>query len=151
LESARVLFLYSGGALYSRIRGFAEVFFPKLDQLLELMPIGLKRDGVVGKLSLKQEAAGKIRVFAMVDPFTQWLFAPIHKFLFSILRQLPMDGTFNQLRPIEKLLEKKGIPLYSLDLSAATDRLPVDLQVLLLNELDPAFERLRNPSTKEIP
>jgi len=62
-----------------------------------------------------------------------------------------MDGTFNQLRPIEKLLVKKGIPLYSLDLSAATDRLPVDLQVLLLNELDPAFERLRNPSTKEIP
>lgn len=65
------MFLYQGGALYSRIRGLAEVYFPKLDSFLELMPIGLKRDGVVGKLSLKEEAAGKIRVFAMVDPFTQ--------------------------------------------------------------------------------
>jgi len=35
------------------------------------MPIGLKRDGIIGKLALKEEAAGKIRVFAMVDPFTQ--------------------------------------------------------------------------------
>jgi hypothetical protein len=148
LESARVLFLYQGGALYSRIRGLAEVYFPKLDSFLELMPIGLKRDGVVGKLSLKEEAAGKIRVFAMVDPFTQWLFAPIHKFIFSVLRKIPMDGTFNQLSPIKRLLGKKGLPLYSLDLSAATDRLPVDLQVLILNELDPVFAKLRDPSLK---
>jgi len=59
-----------------------------------------------------------------------------------------MDGTFNQLSPIKKLLGKKGLPLYSLDLSAATDRLPVDLQVLILNELDPVFAKLRNPSLK---
>lgn len=52
-----------------------------------------------------------------------------------------MDGTFNQLRPIDRLLKIKGIPLYSLDLSAATDRLPVDLQVQLLNQLDPAFNK----------
>jgi len=53
------------------MRQLAETFFPRLDQFLDAMPIGLKRDGVVGKLSLKQEPAGKIRVFAMVDPFTQ--------------------------------------------------------------------------------
>jgi len=151
LESAKVLFLYQGGALYSRMRQLAETFFPRLDQFLDAMPIGLKRDGVVGKLSLKQEPAGKIRVFAMVDPFTQWLFAPLHKFLFSILRRLPMDGTFNQLRPIYRLIGMKGIPLYSLDLSAATDRLPVDLQVQLLNELDPAFAKKVDPLNKDIP
>jgi len=52
-----------------------------------------------------------------------------------------MDGTFNQLAPIKNLVGKKGLPLYSLDLSAATDRLPVDLQVLLLNAIDPAFAK----------
>lgn len=47
-----------------------------------------------------------------------------------------MDGTFNQLRPIYRLLRsntKRG--LYSLDLSAATDRLPVSLQAEFLNIL----------------
>jgi hypothetical protein len=62
-----------------------------------------------------------------------------------------MDGTFNQLRPIYRLIGMKGIPLYSLDLSAATDRLPVDLQVQLLNELDPAFAKKADPLNKDIP
>jgi hypothetical protein len=91
----------------------------------------------LGKLGLKEEAAGKVRVFAMVDPVTQWILAPLHKFLFSILRKLPMDGTFNQLAPIYRLLKQRGRikGLYSLDLSAATDRLPVGLQARLLDHL----------------
>jgi len=89
-------------------------------------------------LGIKKEAAGKVRVFAMVDPVTQWLLAPLHKLLFSILRKIPMDGTFNQLRPIRRLLkitERQGLPLYSLDLSSATDRLPVAIQARLLDRL----------------
>lgn len=90
----------------------------------------------LGKLGLKEEAAGKVRVFAMVDPITQWLMSPVHKLLFSILRKLPMDGTFNQLKPIYRLLGLKTVKgLYSLDLSAATDRLPVKLQAQFLNVL----------------
>lgn len=49
-----------------------------------------------------------------------------------------MDGTFDQLRPIRRLLRlqaKEHFPLYSLDLSAATDRLPVKLQARLLDLL----------------
>jgi hypothetical protein len=47
-----------------------------------------------------------------------------------------MDGTFNQLRPLYRLLNYKKLKgLYSLDLSAATDRLPVSLQAELLNTL----------------
>jgi hypothetical protein len=72
----------------------------------------------------------------MVDPITQWMFAPLHKFLFAILRKIPMDGTFNQLRPVYKLLAYKQVKgLYSLDLSAATDRLPVRLQAQFLDLL----------------
>jgi hypothetical protein len=47
-----------------------------------------------------------------------------------------MDGTFDQLRPIKRLLSKTQVKgLYSLDLSAATDRLPVRLQAQFLNHL----------------
>jgi hypothetical protein len=45
-----------------------------------------------------------------------------------------MDGTFNQLRPLKRL--KVGATgLYSLDLSAATDKLPVILQEAILAPL----------------
>lgn len=86
----------------------------------------------LGKLSFKEEAAGKLRVFALVDCFTQWLLYPLHKVLFLILRAIPMDGTFNQLGPINRLLKMDCQSFYSLDLSAATDRLPISLQKLLL-------------------
>jgi hypothetical protein len=59
--------------------------------------------------------------------------------LFKILKQIPQDGTFNQLKPIERLQNRfsrslKG-GLSSIDLSAATDRLPIELQVILLESL----------------
>ena len=90
----------------------------------------------LGKLSLKKEAAGKVRVFAMVDPITQWILRPLHKYLFSILKGVKMDGTFNQLRPVYRLFRLSGIrSFFSLDLSAATDRLPASLQAALLEDL----------------
>jgi hypothetical protein len=47
-----------------------------------------------------------------------------------------MDGTFNQLGPVRRLLKRDNLGgLYSLDLSAATDRLPVSLQARILDLL----------------
>jgi hypothetical protein len=92
-----------------------------------------KRIRNIGKLGFKLEAAGKVRIFAMVDPFTQWLLKPLHKKLFSFLRRIPMDGTFNQLAPLLRI--PTGVPLYSLDLSAATDRLPLSLQQAIIGHL----------------
>jgi hypothetical protein len=95
----------------------------------------------LGKLGFKSEPAGKVRVFAMVDPWTQWLMDPLHRGVFKLLESIPQDGTFDQLKPIERLMEwqernrKNGrIPsLYSFDLSAATDRIPITLQKVLLS------------------
>jgi len=39
----------------------------------------------LGRLALKEEAAGKIRVFAMVDAFTQWALYPLHQLIMSTL------------------------------------------------------------------
>lgn len=88
----------------------------------------------LGKLGLKMEAAGKMRVFAMVDPWTQWLLAPIHKVIFNVLRKLPQDGTFDQLAPLKRAFDHNK-PLFSMDLSSATDRLPISLQEDLIRDL----------------
>lgn len=82
----------------------------------------------LGKLGTKLEAAGKLRVFAMVDPFTQWIFHPLHEFIFKLLREIPMDGTFDQIKPIKRLLGRNPKALYSFDLSSATDRLSISIQ-----------------------
>lgn len=98
----------------------------------------------VGKLGLKEEPAGKIRVFAMVDPWTQWLLWPLHKAIQYVLRSIPQDGTFDQQAPVARLIKlvdshKWRVPkFYSLDLSAATDRLPLSLQKFLMSGVMPA-------------
>lgn len=52
-----------------------------------------------------------------------------------------MDGTFDQMKPLSRLQDKfsrvniRGKKFYSIDLSAATDRLPVDIQVTFLAEM----------------
>lgn len=59
---------------------------------------------------------------------------PFHKALFTILASRNfIDGTFNQLGPISRI--PKGKPLYSMDLSSATDRLPMSLQTPLIGEI----------------
>jgi len=90
----------------------------------------------LGKLGFKLEPAGKIRVFAMVDIWTQWLLFPLHRFLQNIVRPLDEDATFDQIGKLEKKIKdvrSKGIrKAYSYDLSSATDRLPVVLQTVIL-------------------
>jgi hypothetical protein len=91
----------------------------------------------VGQLSCKEEAAGKIRVFAMVDIWTQSVLKPLHDFLFSILKSIPNDATFDQNAAVERCFTKarKSGCSFGYDLSAATDRLPVRLQVSILSSL----------------
>jgi hypothetical protein len=102
-----------------------------------------RRITYIGKLGLKVEAAGKVRVFAMVDCFTQWVLKPLHRWIFSVLRDHPsIDGTFDQMRPLHRVPFGRK-PLYSYDLSSATDRLPISLQVSLLSvAFSPDFGRL---------
>jgi hypothetical protein len=119
---------------------------------------------VLGKLGFKTEAAGKVRVFAMVDCFTQWVLDPLHKAVFQTLGEIPQDGTFDQVKPLDHLVDRqsklredykapgsfiprvtKRLPgdvrntkawaLYSFDLSSATDRLPLVFQKVLLSPI----------------
>jgi hypothetical protein len=103
----------------------------------------------LGRLSVKAEPAGKLRVFAIVDPWTQWLLKPLHLEIQKLLRRIPQDGTFDQFAPVKLLINKVGPnhSCYSYDLSAATDRLPVSIQAELMSfflgvKLSVAWEKI---------
>lgn len=89
----------------------------------------------MGRLAFKLEPAGKVRVFAMLDVWTQSILEPIHNHVFSILKQIPNDGCFDQAAPLKRLMAKKIKDIYSFDLSSATDRLPIDIQCQVLEML----------------
>jgi len=91
----------------------------------------------MGQLQEKVEPAGKVRIFAMVDFWTQISLKGLHNYLFDILKKLPNDATFDQNESISRV--KKKLELYGCsfgyDLSAATDRLPLAIQISVLTVL----------------
>lgn len=111
-------------------------FKSNLEELgsMELVRRVTKVDDVprLGRLALKEEAAGKIRVFAIVDCWTQWMLHPLHKAIFALLRRIPQDGTFDQIAPVRRLKLTNKTFVASYDLSAATDRLPLIIQKMVL-------------------
>nr|UIW13815.1 MAG: RNA-dependent RNA polymerase [Rhizoctonia solani mitovirus 43] len=97
--------------------------------------------GLVGtglsQFAIKEEAAGKLRLFALIDLITQSVLTPLHDRLFDMLRVIPTDSTFDQEAGIRRAQDKavKANKAFSFDLSAATDRLPVLLLMFILGSL----------------
>jgi len=91
----------------------------------------------LGRLSFKEEAAGKLRIFAMVDGWTQSIFKPLHDSLFGLLKKIPNDATFDQDAAFKRAMSKSKDSghCYGYDLSSATDRLPIILQSAILEGL----------------
>jgi hypothetical protein len=98
---------------------------------------GLPAGDGLSQFAIKEEAAGKVRVFALVDEITQSIMRPLHDQLFELLGKIPNDGTFNQDASVERCMEKavNAGCAFSFDLSAATDRLPVLLTEKIIKEL----------------
>lgn len=55
---------------------------------------------MTGKLGMKVEGGGKRRIFAIGNFINQRLLSPVHDWLAQVLKALPMDGTFDQTRPL---------------------------------------------------
>jgi hypothetical protein len=85
------------------------------------------------KLSYFSDKEGKTRVIAILDYWSQTALKPLHDALMGILKNIPSDFTFNQ-DDFQSSLPSTG-PYYCYDLSAATDRMPVDFQVSVLSNL----------------
>lgn len=92
----------------------------------------------MGKLSTVYDQAGKARIVAITNWWIQLALKPLHDSIFSSLRKWnDIDGTFDQGGPLLRLYKERD-PRYKFscfDLSSATDRLPITLQVDILNAL----------------
>jgi hypothetical protein len=90
----------------------------------------------LGRLAIKLEAAGKVRIFAMLDSITQGALKPLHDMIFDYLKLLPSDATFDQEGTLEKFMAiNKGKRFWSFDLSSATDMIPKQLYLPVLRKL----------------
>jgi len=83
------------------------------------------------KLSIVNDPEGKARIICIFDYWSQMSLKGIHDWAFSQLRRIPQDRTFDQ-DPFK--IGREG-PFYSIDLTAATDRFPIELQVAILEKL----------------
>jgi hypothetical protein len=87
----------------------------------------------LGRFGLTLEGAGKVRTFAIPSPLLQRLVKPLHDWEMAILRQIEMDGTYDQLKPLMRLQGKNE--LYCFDLKSATDLFPATLSGSMLSGL----------------
>lgn len=91
----------------------------------------------LGKLAVVRDQAGKARIVAITNWWIQLALKPLHESIFSSLKRLETDGTFDQGAPLLRLYQNRD-PNHKFscyDLSNATDRLPMALQVDILNAL----------------
>nr|UJQ92619.1 MAG: putative RNA-dependent RNA polymerase [Mitoviridae sp.] len=82
---------------------------------------------ILGRLHTIDEPAGKVRVVAICDYWTQAALKPVHEFLFQILRCIPSDATFDQDGRTVSYFQRGLSPHWSFDLKSATDLIPLPL------------------------
>jgi hypothetical protein len=97
---------------------------------------------VSSRLSIKRERGGKDRVFAMIDYWSQIALKPLHNLISSYLTKFQGDCTWNQDKGCEKVRTwtMEEVPLFSFDLSSATDRFPRQLQEAVLEKMTSSSE-----------
>lgn len=84
------------------------------------------------KLSYFSDKEGKTRVIAILDYWSQTALRPLHKVMNQMLRKIGPDCTFSQ-GSFTRILPLS--PFYSLDLSNATDRMPIALQLRVVERI----------------
>jgi hypothetical protein len=83
---------------------------------------------ILGRLHTIEEAAGKVRIVAIADYWTQVAMKPVHDHLFKLLDKLASnDATFDQQGVVDKYFQQGLKPHWSFDLKAATDTIPLAL------------------------
>jgi hypothetical protein len=93
-------------------------------------------DAIHSRLGFSPEGGGKTRIFAIGDYWSQFTLRPIHDTLMGILRKLETDGTYDQEKAFSRILSKsKGQRTYCFDLSGASDRIPLQVQTIMMSAL----------------
>jgi hypothetical protein len=94
-------------------------------------------DSIHSRLVFLSDKGGKTRVVALGDILSQSLLKTVHLRCNLVLRRLLQDGTFDQDRSRRYIKKKSldGVQLASIDLTAATDRMPALFQVFVIISL----------------
>nr|QQM16242.1 putative replicase [Wunsystermes virus] len=87
---------------------------------------------VLNRLAIFPDGLGKLRYVALSDFPTQSVLKRLHSILFRLLRSIQSDATYEQGKIYDWYKRNMDKPIFSLDLSAATDRLPLPLQGILM-------------------
>jgi hypothetical protein len=86
-----------------------------------------------GRLGFSAEPAGKTRIFAIGDYWSQLSLKPIQISLYRTLQSIKTDATSDQDKGFKTLIkESLGHPTYCFDLSSASDRIPAKMQKIRL-------------------
>jgi len=80
----------------------------------------------------------KTRIIAVIDWLSQSALLPLHNTIFQLLRHIPADRTFRHKEGVD-IVNNKSDFYCSIDLTAATDRMPKQLQKRIIKVL---FEEL---------
>jgi len=110
----------------------------KLKEGFQLPKRVLKEGGLhLARLLYLPDKAGKTRVVYCLTWWIQELLEPFHNELYRLLRSIPQDGTrsHDEASKIVRTWTAAGRRLWSVDLSNATDRFPLELQVAMVEGL----------------
>ena len=82
-----------------------------------------------GRIGFSAEPAGKTRMFAIGDYWSQLSLKPLQISLYRTLQSISTDSTKNQDLGFKSLVKESfGKPTYCFDLSSASDRIPAIMQ-----------------------
>jgi hypothetical protein len=93
-----------------------------------------------GHISFIPDNGGKTRVVGIGNYWIQNTLKPLHDALFRTLRHIAMDGTYDQISQASRVAHAttQG-PVWSFDLTAATDRIPIIIQQDVMSFLSPVI------------
>jgi len=96
--------------------------------------LGLSEKGLA-KIAFLADKAGKTRLVYILSWWFQDLLHPLHNRMMEWLRAQPQDGTYDQRKAITVLENwtRTGKPVWSFDLTAATDRWPKSHQKVVIH------------------
>jgi len=97
-----------------------------------------KRDPAHSRIRIKYEPGGKTRPFAIYDFFSQSALKPIHDFSMNWLKKQETDSSSEHSKAanvVKEWTKDDKVSLWSYDLTSATDRFPVFLQEIVLEQM----------------
>jgi hypothetical protein len=104
-----------------------------------------------GKISFLSAPAGKTRIVCSGNIWIQEPLLQLHDLLYNVLRTFPTDGTFAQEDQFDRVqaATKRG-PVWSFDLTAATDRFTILFQEMALNNAKSGLGTLWKEINREL-